>query len=90
MSSKTMKVLRRSTEVGFVDLTTAKLLSTDKELNQLWNTWLTGGFMVLGPPNEEPLPGVLADALYTIRPAPDNLGLVAIELQQNGYELEFE
>lgn len=84
-----MKILRNCDEVGIVDLASAELHSIDPELTRFWNKWLKDGFKVLIPPLVEPPPGIFADAVYTICPGPDNLGLVAIELGNNGYELGF-
>lgn len=91
MRTKTMKIQRDGVEVGVVDLATAELHSADTTLIQLWNRWLKNGFRVLGSaPDPVPKGVVCAVALLNIHPSPDNLGLVAIELGNNGYELEFE
>ncbi len=90
MSARTMKIRRHGVVVGAVDLATAELRSPDTSLLALWRKWRTDGFRVLGPPPEPPRPGMLADSVYTVYPAPDNLGLVALELENNGYRLEFE
>lgn len=47
-------------------------------------------FNMPGPPPEEPRPGMFADAVYNVRPGPGNMGLVVIEPENHGYELEFE
>jgi hypothetical protein len=81
-----MKILRDGTEVGEVNAK-AQLRSADPDLIELWNKWQTDGFQVLGPPEQEPPEGVHADKLYTFKPAPDNLGLVAFEFIKAGYEI---
>ena len=87
--SRTMKVLREGTEIGLVDLASAELESADGDLVQLWNSWCKAGFRVLGSGPEELPAGMYGEALYTIHPGPDDMGLVAIELGMHGYRLEF-
>jgi len=84
------KIFRKGKLIGELNCATGELTSTDAALNGLWAHWQTEGFNVLGPPPEEPPPGVLADAMYKIRPGPENLGLVVIELENHGYDLTFE
>ena len=84
------KIFREGKLIGVLNCATGELTSTDAALNGLWAHWQTEGFNVLGPPPEEPPPGMFADAVYNIRPCPGNLGLVVIELENHGYELTFE
>jgi hypothetical protein len=82
-------ILRKGKLIGVLNCATGELTSPDAALAELWAHWQTEGFKVLGPPPEAPAPGVLADAVYTIKPGPTNLGLVAIELENHGYRLAF-
>jgi hypothetical protein len=84
------KIFRKGKLIAELNCATGELTSTDAALNGLCAHWQTEGFKVLGPPPEKPPPGVLADAVYNIRPDPGNMGLVAIELENHGYELKFE
>jgi hypothetical protein len=87
---KIMVVLKDKAELGRIDVPTGRLTSSDPELTALYQKWETEGFQVLGPPATEPPPGVCADCLYTIKPGPGQMGLVAFELSHHGYDMEFE
>ncbi len=87
--SDTFKVMKNGRTLGVITRATGALNSADPTLTALYRKWETEGFRVLGPAEGEVPAGVMADALLTVKPGPDNLGLVAIELGNHGYDLEF-
>lgn len=82
-------VIRNGEAVGLMDCERASLDSQDRELMALWERWKTEGFAVLGP-GVEPAPrsAACAVAVHVIRPKPSVAGLIAIELENNGYVVE--
>ncbi len=84
------RILRDAAEVGQLDFATGQLTSEDATLNELWTRWQSKGFNVLWPPPERPPAGMLADAIRNVKPAPNNMGLVVLELENHGYTLQID
>jgi hypothetical protein len=87
--AKTMQIEHDGRPIGSINMDTAALTTSNKELASLYGGWQHDGFRVLGPPATPPPEGVLGDSLHTVFPQPETLGLVVGQLLAHGYRVTF-
>jgi len=79
-----MIITRDSERVGTVD-DDGEVRTSDSELRRLWEQWKRDGIRVTGGAGE--LEGGSADSSQSVRPSAETMGVVVLELMDNGYDV---